>query len=96
MVDLHGWEQSLIGDTTVCSFYNRYFPENTKKYERYGSGNGYLIEWARSSLGNSTTGVANAALIELPTNGINNHQDVINNNLSGRFIQATLEMLREM
>ena len=94
MVDLHGWTQQLIGDKDICSYYEQYFPENDKSsIERYGTG--YLIGWARSSLGNSK-GVAKAALIELPYEGINGHQDVINNKLGERYIKSTIKMLKEI
>lgn len=94
LVDLHGWTQQLIGDNGICAFYNNQFPENDKSsIGRYGTG--YLINWARNYLGNSNK-VARSALIELPYRGINGHQSVINNNFSNRYIDATLDMLRNM
>ena len=94
LVDLHGWTQQLIGDSQICSYYNKQFPENDKSsIGRYGTG--YLIGWARESLGNSNK-TAKAALIELPNRGINNHQSVLNNNFSNRYIEATLDMLRNI
>lgn len=94
LVDLHGWTQQVIGDSGICSYYSKQFPENDKSaVGRYGTG--YLINWARSSLG-STTKTARSALIELPNRGINGHQSVINNNFSNRYIQATLDMLRNI
>ena len=94
LVDLHGWTQQVIGDSGICSYYSKQFPENDKSsVGRYGTG--YLINWARSSLG-STTKSARSALIELPNTGINGHQSVLNNNFSNRYIQATLDMLRNI
>lgn len=94
LVDLHGWTQQLIGDSAICSYYNKQFPENNKNsVGRYGTG--YLINWARNSLG-SNGRAARSALIELPDWGIYNHQSVINNNISNRYIDATLDMLRNM
>lgn len=94
LVDLHGWTQQVIGDSGICSYYSKQFPENDKSsVGRYGTG--YLINWARSSLG-STTKAARSALIELPNRGINGHQSVLNNNFSNRYIQATLDMLRNI
>lgn len=94
LVDLHGWTQQLIGDSTICSFYNKQFPENDKSsIGRYGTG--YLINWARTYLGSSGK-PAKSALIELPSQGINGHQSVVNNNFSNRYINATLDMLRNM
>lgn len=94
LVDLHGWTQQVIGDSEICSYYSKQFPENDRSaVGRYGTG--YLINWARSSLG-STTKTARSALIELPYRGINGHQSVVNNNFSNRYIQATLDMLRNI
>ena len=94
LVDLHGWTQQVIGDSGICSYYSKQFPENDKSaVGRYGTG--YLINWARSSLG-STSKTARSALIELPNAGINGHQSVVNNNFSNRYIQATLDMLRNI
>lgn len=89
LVDLHGWTQQLIGDSGICSYYRQQFPENDgSAIGRYGTG--YLINWARSTLG------ARSALIELPNNGVNGHQAVINKNFSDRYINATLQMLKNI
>lgn len=89
LVDLHGWTQQLIGDSEICSYYRNQFPENDgSAIGRYGTG--YLVNWARSTLG------ARSALIELPNEGVNGHQSVINKNFSGRYIQATLDMLKNI
>lgn len=94
LVDLHGWTTQVIGDSGICSYYSKQFPENDKSaVGRYGTG--YLINWARSSLG-STSKAARTALIELPSAGINGHQSVINHNYSNRYIQATLDMLKNI
>ena len=97
LIDLHGWENQLIGDAEICN--NYYYPNFTSARRNnvgsYASGQGYLINWARYSL-NSTTRVAKSALIELPTSGINNHSDVVRNNLSGRYIESTLSMLNNI
>ena len=58
-------------------------------------GDGYLVNWARNSLG-SSKGAARAALIELPNQGIYGHQSVIQNGLPTRYINATLSMLRNI
>lgn len=89
LVDLHGWTQQLIGDSGICSYYRQQFPENDgSAIGRYGTG--YLINWARSTLG------ARSSLIELPYSGVNGHQSVINNNFSDRYIEATLNMLKNI
>lgn len=94
LVDLHGWTQQLIGNAEVCKYYANQFPENdTSAVGRYGTG--YLVNWARLNLG-SNTSAAKTALIELPNSGITGHQSVINSNLSNRYIDATLEMLKNM
>ncbi len=89
LVDLHGWLSQLIGDATIRGYYKQQFPQSTDTAS-YGSG--YLINWARTSLGSSTR-AAKSALIELP-NYINTPQDVINNNIANKYINATLAMLR--
>ena len=88
LVDLHGWTQQLIGDLDIRNFYRTQFPENidTPTY-----GQGYLINWARTNLG-SNGRVAKSALIELPTY-INSTQAIISNNITERYISATLSML---
>jgi len=94
LVDLHGWTTQVIGDRDICSYYSKQFPENDRSaVGRYG--NGYLINWARNSLG-STSKAAKSALIELPSAGINGHQSVLNHNYSNRYIQATLDMLKNI
>ncbi len=94
LVDLHGWTQQLIGDPTICSFYGKQFPENdSSAVGRYGTG--YLVNWARLSLGSSSRN-AKAALIELPHSGVTGHQAVLNKNFPNRYIEATLDMLRNI
>ena len=95
LVDLHGWITQVIGDGEICGYYKQKFPSNlyTSSY-----GKGYLINWARSSLGaNGRT--ARSALIELPAYGaggkkIMSHQDVVNSDYSRKYIDATLNMLK--
>ena len=94
LVDLHGWTQQVIGDSEICSYYSKQFPENDKSaVGRYGTG--YLINWARASLG-SETKASRSALLELPHYGINGHQSVVNNNFSNRYIKATIDMLKNI
>ncbi|MCI8618196.1 MAG: hypothetical protein HFJ60_08220, partial [Clostridia bacterium] len=94
LVDLHGWTQQLIGDPDICSYYEKQFSENDKSaVGRYGDG--YLINWARNSLG-SNSKPAKTALIELPHQGINGHQSVIANNLPTRYLNATLDLLKNI
>lgn len=89
LVDLHGWTQQLIGDSGISNYYKQQFPENSYTAS-YGSG--YLINWARTSLG-SSRGPARSALIELPSY-INNPSDISRHNIANRYINATLSMLR--
>ena len=91
LIDLHGWTTQLIGGYGIChECYAPYFPTNsyTGSY-----GTGYLINWARSSLGANGRS-ARSALIELPSAGINSHQDVVNAGYAVRYINATLYMLK--
>ena len=94
LVDLHGWTQQLIGDPGICSYYEKQFPENDKSsVGRYGSQ--YMINWARIYLA-SNYRAARSALIELPHQGVRNHQSVIDKNFSDRYINATLSMLKSI
>ena len=94
LVDLHGWTQQLIGDENICSYYEKQFPENNKRsVGRYGSG--YMISWARTYLGIQGK-PAKTALIELPRDGVKNHQSVIDKDFSNRYINATMEMLKNI
>ena len=94
LVDLHGWTQQLIGDENICSYYEQQFPENNKRsVGRYGSG--YMISWGRTYLG-SQGRQANTALIELPRDGVKNHQSVIDKDFSNRYIYATMKMLEKI
>lgn len=94
LVDLHGWTQQLIGDENICSYYEQQFPENNKRsVERYGSG--YMISWGRTYLG-SQGKPAKTALIELPRDGVKNHQSVIDKDFSNRYIYATMKMLEKI
>lgn len=94
LVDLHGWTQQLIGDPQICSYYAKTFAENDKSgIGRYGEG--YLVNWARMSLG-SPSKPAKSALIELPHQGIHGHQSVIDNGIPTRYLNATIDMLRNI
>ena len=94
LVDLHGWTQQLIGDENICSYYEQQFPENNKRsVGRYGSG--YMISWGRTYLG-SQGRPAKTALIELPRDGVKNHQSVIDKDFSNRYISATMKMLEKI
>ena len=93
LVDLHGWTQQLI-DENICSYYEQQFPENNKRsVGRYGSG--YMISWGRTYLG-SQGKPAKTALIELPRDGVKNHQSVIDKDFSNRYIYATMKMLEKI
>ena len=95
LIDLHGWLNQLIGDRDICMnyYYPRFGGSNLSSLGSYGTG--YLVNWARSTLRSSTRN-ARSALIELPSAGINSHQAVINQNLSNRYIDSTIDMLRRI
>lgn len=95
LVDLHGWTNQLIGDEEICMnyYYPRFKNSDRSAVGRYGTG--YLINWARSTL-RSSAGNAKSVLIELPSNGVDSTQDVIKYNLSGRYIESTIEMLKNI
>ena len=85
LVDLHGWEDQLIGDEEICKYYKTQYPScRTTGYGRYGTQ--YLITWARQNLG------AKVSLVELPV--AKDYSEVINMRLIEKYIEATLQMLR--
>ncbi len=85
VVDLHGWEDQLIGNSQICNYYKQQFPScSTRNYENYGTQ--YLISWARQNLG------AKTALVELPL--ARDWVQVNNMDLANKYINATLNMLR--
>ena len=89
LVDLHGWLNETIGDEGLGRYYRNYYGMGTHIYS-YGSG--YLVNWARQSLGNSNR-TARSVLVELPQ--VYSHQEVLNRDYAGKYINATLNMLRE-
>ena len=85
VVDLHGWQDQLIGDESVCKYYKEQYTScRTTGYGRYGSQ--YLISWARLNLG------AKVALVELPL--AQNNAQVESMQLANKYINATLNLLK--
>ena len=89
LVDLHGWLNETIGDNGLGSYYRNQYGMSTH-ISSYG--NGYLVNWARQQLGNGNR-AARSVLVELPQ--VYSHQEVLNRNYAGKYINATLNMLRE-
>ena len=87
VVDLHGWENQLIGNEQIAKYYKAYIPTcDTRNYGVYG--NQYIVSWARQNLG------AKATLVELPK--ANSPEHLNSMGLSDLYIYATLQMLREV
>lgn len=87
VIDLHGWENQLIGDESICKYYKTQYPScRTSGYGRYGTQ--YIISWARLNLG------AKVALVELPV--ARNMAEVNNMQLPEKYIDATLNLMRGM
>ncbi len=85
LVDLHGWENQLIGDEEICKYYKEQYTScRTTNYGKYGTQ--YMITWGREILG------AKVALVELPLAA--NQAEVNSMGLSEKYIDATLEMLK--
>ena len=85
LIDLHGWENQLIGDPGLCEYYRQQYPTcRTHNYGNYGSQ--YLIKWAKQNLG------ARTALVELPL--ARSYQQANAMGLTEKYITATLNMLR--
>ena len=83
VIDLHGWLNETIGDSGLGSHYRAQYGMGTH-ISSYGGG--YLINWARS-LSNTRS-----ALIELPP--VSNHNQVVSRDYAGKYIRATISMLR--
>ena len=90
LIDLHGWLSETMGDDGLGKYYRDEF-NLTKHISTYGRG--YLINWARMSLGNSNK-VARTALIELPE--VKSHEEVVNNKYAEKYIDATINMLKSI
>lgn len=90
LVDLHGWLNQSIGDNELCEYYRKEF-EITEHIVTYGKG--YLVNWAKNSLGNSNY-PARSALIELPK--AKSRNEYINQNYSEKYIKATINMLESI
>ena len=87
LIDLHGWEDQLIGDPEISEYYKQQYTScSTRNYGNYGTQ--YLISWARQNLG------ARSVLVELPS--ANNFEQVNNMGLSYKYIVSTLNMLKGM
>ena len=84
VVDIHGWLNETIGDNGLGSYYRSQFnlPKHISSY-----GSGYLVNWARTV--NNTRSV----LVELPQ--VWGHDQTVNWNYPQKFINATMQMLRE-
>ena len=91
LVDLHGWLEETIGDEYLGEIYRKYYGMSKHIYS-YGTN--YLINFARSQLGNSNYS-ARSTLVELPSY-IYSHMDVLNNNLANKYIYSTLEVLNNV
>ena len=82
-----GWLGETIGDNEIGSYYRKTYGMNS----HVGTyGNGYLINWAKSTLRN-----ARSILLELPDT-VRNHNDVVNQNFAEKFINATINMLKNI
>jgi len=57
-IDFHGWEDSVIGNPTIVKAFRSEARLTTDKSNRYGSGQGYLIEYTKNTYG------ADSALVE--------------------------------
>jgi len=82
VIDVHGWLNETIGDNDLGAYYRNELGIS-KHIGTYG--NGYLIQWAR------TIPNTKAMLLELPQ--VNSHNQLLNMNLSGKFINATMRIL---
>jgi len=90
LIDLHGWLNESIGDNGLGEFYRKQFGM-TKHISTYGQG--YLINWARMSLGNSNK-TARSVIVELPK--VNSHEELVSEKYAEKYIDATIKMLKSI
>ena len=85
VIDVHGWLNETIGDYGIGWYYRNQFGISNH-IASYGSG--YLVNWARS--------IANtrSMLLELPQ--VNSHSETVRRNYTGKFINATMQLLRDL
>ena len=83
LIDMHGWEQSAIGNPDIAKHFISKFSLEPK-LNRYGD-NGYLIEWAHN------IGIK-SMLLELPTD-THSHEQVVSRNYAGKIIEGVSELI---
>lgn len=81
VLDVHGWYDQTVGDIQIGKYYNEEF----NNINSYSYGSGYLITWAKETL------KAKVSLVELPLP--KSPKDIINKDFSGKFINATFNLL---
>lgn len=83
-VDTHGWLNETLGDNGLGAYYRNHFglPTHINAY-----GSGYLVNWAR------TLRNGRSVLVELPQ--VSNHSQTVSRNYASKYINATMQMLRE-
>lgn len=84
VIDTHGWLNETLGDDGLGSYYRNQFGLS-KHIATYGQG--YFINWARTL----TNG--RSVLVELPE--VKNHNQTVSWGYVNKFINATMQLLRE-
>lgn len=84
LVDTHGWLEETIGDYSLGGYYRSQFDLDKHIYT-YGKG--YLVNWARTLRNGRST------LVELPE--VKSHSQVVSRNYANKWINATINMLKE-
>lgn len=84
LVDTHGWLNETIGDNELGYYYRAQFglPSHINSY-----GSGYLVNWAR------TLNNGRSVLVELPE--VKSHSQTVSRGYAQKYINATMQMLRE-
>ena len=84
VIDIHGWLNETIGDSGIGWYYRNQFGISNH-IGTYGSG--YFIQWAR------TIANTRSMLLELPE--VQNHNQVLERNYYNKFINATIQLLKD-
>ena len=85
IIDVHGWLNETMGDWDLGKFYRNEFGIN---HHISAYGNGYLINWARSVQN------TRSLLLELPE--VHSHTELENNNYVNKFINGTINLLKNV
>ncbi|WP_297522392.1 peptidoglycan-binding protein [uncultured Clostridium sp.] len=82
LIDMHGWEGSMVGDSKI----GRHFTGKLGLVQKgFGNPRGFLVQWSNS------IGII-SSIMELPSS-IYSHADVVRLNCAGKIIEGLTEIM---